>query len=511
MKYELVGEKTRKYILSKIKLAKKEFATNVLVVCGGKSFEHDISILTAQIIANADIKKYNIFVLYQSLNGDFYLMPKDLSIKGFKELSQGLKVKLEINSPNILSKSGKTLFRADVAVVCAHGQNCEDGTLAHLFSLCNIASTSFDATSLAITLDKEFMKDVFSASGFKTPPYCVIKSSDFDSLKFTLESNISATNFDEILANKKLPLDTKKIIQTLSKIGFPMIIKPANLGSSIGICTCENIAELISAISFASKFDDKILCEKMLNDFIEINCSARKLNNEIVASRCEEPIKHSSFLSFNDKYLSGRKGGGKSCLKNKNSKIEQKNIKNDEKNAKNEHFNDNFSENLENIIKMTKFLHSENDNIVESAPPLETLKSAYSVLQNIWHEIDQNDSFTLALNKKENNTNDNSNFAQTQTLVKLSEHSVPQCVIDSIQKITCALYKKFDCTSVIRVDFLVTRNYEIFVNEINSIPGSLAYYLWDETISTFIDSLIVSAHKAHCQHSQKSYYFETHL
>lgn len=512
MKYELVGETTKKDVLKKIKLAKKEFATNVLVVCGGKSFEHDISILTAQIVANAELEKYNIFVLYQSLNGDFYLMPKDLSVKDFKALSQGVKVKLATNSQMVLSGKNKSLFRADVAVVCAHGQNCEDGTFAHLFSLCNIACTSFNATSLAVTLDKEFMKDAFIASGFKTPEYCVIKADDLVDLKIALALNDNATNFDEILANEKLNTDTKVILQALAKIGFPMIIKPANLGSSIGICTCENVGELMSSLDFAFKFDSKILCEKMIDDFIEINCSARKIGEKIVASRCEEPVKHARFLTFSDKYLGGEKGGKKVGAKNAKSKIEQKKPENSEKNAKKEHFEGDFDANLENIIKMTKFLHSENDDIVESVPPLETLKNAYGVLQNIWSEIGDNESKDLSSNKNEIIIeNDRINHSPAQNFVKLTEHSVPQFVIDDIQKITCALYKKFDCTSVVRVDYLVDSNYNIFVNEINSIPGSLAYYLWNEDISVFVDSLIVAAHKAQCVRAQKSYYFETHL
>lgn len=512
MKYEMVGETTKKDILSKVKLAKKEFATNVLVVCGGKSFEHDISILTAQIIANVELKKYNIFVLYQSLNGDFYLMPKDLSVKEYKEHAQGLKVKLFTNSQNIWSEKGKALFRADVAVVCAHGQNCEDGTLAHLFSLCNIACTSFNPTSLSVTLDKEFMKDVFTASGFKTPDYCVIKAGDLVDLKITLALNDNATNFDEILANEKLNADTKAILQALAKIGFPMIIKPANLGSSIGICTCENVGELMSSLDFAFKFDNKILCEKMIDDFIEINCSAQKIGDKIIASRCEEPIKHARFLTFSDKYLSGEKGSKKVGVKNKNIKIEQKKPQNTEKNAKIERFDDKFQSNLENIIKMTKFLHSENEDIVESLPPLDTLKNAYGVLQNIWCEIGNNESEVTQSNKNDDTIKSaRANCENAQNFVKLTEHSVPQFVINDIQKTTCELYKKFDCTSVVRIDYLVGCNYEIFVNEINSIPGSLAYYLWDEDISAFVDSLIIEAYKAHKERAKKSYYFETNL
>lgn len=654
MDFNYIGERTKKDIKDKIKLARRAGAVNVLVVCGGRSFEHDISILSAQIIAEASLDKYNIFVLYQGLDGDFYLMPRDMQVKDFKALRQATRVKFLTNSPFVYSEKGKQLFHADVAVVCAHGQNCEDGTLAHLFSLCGIACTSFNANSLAVTLDKEFMKDCFKAGGFKTPDYVALKADDVRELITFLNdanSHLDAGNCDETCQSfasllegtangVRQTLDTlaqqeardnsnavphfensptqpesgtptqnvknshsvtrknesgRVILQKLKQIGFPLIIKPANLGSSIGVCVCESLSELPSALELASKYDSKIVCEKLLENFIEINCSARSEGNAVVASRCEEPVKHSKFLTFSDKYLSGQKGakcGGAKlspCANNpafeplsnrrintlnetqnlsqnneqtppqtplqhsaqpfgqstaqpfgqivkqktaevtpqnvgeatpqntsetspksvaqtpspdatQNANRTQKTQKNTENNAKNVVFDENFKKNLETIIKMTHFLVSDESGIKQVEPPLDALKNVYNSVCNLWDDIDKNENVVAKINE-----------ANEREFVKLSVSSVPKSIIDEIKQTTCALYKKFDCTSVIRVDYLVDENYRVYVNEINSIPGSLAYYLWDEDVSQFVDKLILDAHKNFKLHAQKNYQFDTHL
>ncbi len=650
MDFNYIGERTEKDIKDKIKLARRAGAVNVLVVCGGRSFEHDISILSAQIIAEASLDKYNIFVLYQGLDGDFYLMPRDMQVKDFKALRQATRVKFLTNSPFVYSEKGKQLFHADVAVVCAHGQNCEDGTLAHLFSLCGIACTSFNANSLAVTLDKEFMKDCFKAGGFKTPDYVALKADDVCELITLLnDSNSNSNSYSgagdcgetcQSFANsltetteclrqtlgafakqeahnslnsvphfensptqpesgtltqnvKNSHSVTRKnesgrvILQKLKQIGFPLIIKPANLGSSIGVCVCERLSELPAALELASKYDSKIVCEKLLENFIEINCSARSEGNAVVASRCEEPVKHSKFLTFSDKYLSGEKGAKCGVAKlspyannpafepssnrrintlNETQNLSQKNEqtppqtplqrsaqpfgqivkqktaevtpqnvgeanpqntseinpksvaqtpppdtaqsasnspktqKNTENNAKNVVFDENFKKNLETIIKMTHFLVSDESGIKQVEPPLDALKNVYNSVCNLWDDIDKNENLVAKINE-----------ANEREFVKLSVSSVPKSVIDEIKQTTCALYKKFDSTSAIRVDYLVDENYRVYVNEINSIPGSLAYYLWDEDVSQFVDKLILDAHKNFKLRAQKNYQFDTHL
>lgn len=498
MKETYVGERTNNDIKEKIKRAKRQDAVNILVVCGGKSFEHDISILSAQIIAEAELKKYNIFVLYQSIEGNFYLMPKDLQVKEFKALGQGIKVKFVANSPFLYNEKFKKLFSVDVAVLCVHGQNCEDGTLTHLFSLCRIACTNANATSLAVTLDKEFMKDCFVASGFKTTQYVVLKETDICKVKSSLVNLNDCSNLGDI---EREDFIQNQPLKKLFDIGFPMIVKPANLGSSIGVCVCENVEQLLSALDVALKYDSKVVCEKMLENFIEINCSAKTVGNTIVASNCEEPIKHSKFLTFSDKYL-GEGKGLKLNTKNNRSKcgFEATSQNKCEKNAKRCDYSDNFKENLENIISMTKFISSSPNGISEDAPPFDKVNNAYASVRNLWDKIVSYD-----------NENVNNELKESERLVELSQHSVPQKIIDEIKGETIALYKKFDCDSVIRVDYLVDEKFNVYVNEVNAIPGSLAHYLWDESIEDFVDSLIMQAHKKSKLQEQKNYYYETNL
>ena len=392
-------ENNVKLLKKRLKKEKNNEKTNIVVFCGGKSFEHDISILTAQTILNAVPNKYNVNLLYQSLDGNFYLSPKDSKANDIKNLKDLLKVNLKINTPYLYNEKNKKLFKVDLVINCGHGQNCEDGTITHLFNLCNIISTNACSTSQALTLDKEYMKDIFFVNNFLTSNYVVMK---------------------------KDGIDLDKVLEQLE---FPMILKPANLGSSIGVCVCENMQELQNAVEFAFKFDDKIIFEEYLTDIIEVNCACRNIDGVITASKCELPTKKEKYLSFDDKYKSNNKG--------KRSKLEM----------------------------TTLFCQTEENEIVEKEIPINEINS----------------------------------------LTKL-----PNNIIDEIKSLTVKLYDKFDCDGVIRIDYLVKGDL-IYVNEINSIPGSLAYYLFNEDIETFVDKLILSTIRKQKEKINKNYYFETNI
>ena len=153
----LKSEKSIKDLKKRIKVSNKNMKPNILVLCGGKSFEHDISILTAQTIASEVPSKYNTYILYQSLDGDFYLVPNDSTPKDYKTKNQLLKVNFIINN-NYLFESCKKLLKVDVVINCTHGQNCEDGTLTHLLNLCNIPSTNANAICSKTIFHKFFIK-----------------------------------------------------------------------------------------------------------------------------------------------------------------------------------------------------------------------------------------------------------------------------------------------------------------------------------------------------------------
>ena len=393
-------ENNVKLLKKRLKKEKNNDKENILVFCGGKSFEHDISILTAQTILNAVPNKYNVNLLYQSLDGNFYLTPKDIKANDIKNLKELFKVNLKINSPYLFNEKGKKLFKIDLVINCGHGQNCEDGTITHLFNLCNIVSTNACPTSQALTLDKEYMKDIFFVNNYLTPNYIVMKKNNID------------------------------LEKVLEQISFPLILKPANLGSSIGVCVCENMNELQSAVEFAFKFDDKVIFEEYLQDFVEVNCACRNIDGVITASECEMPEKKEKYLSFDDKY--------KSNIKSKRTKLNS---------------------------PTTVFCHMQDNEIIENEAPTKEI----------------------------------------QSLTKLSN-----IIIEKIKSITEELYQKFDCDGVIRIDYLVKDDL-IYVNEINSIPGSLAYYLFNEDIEEFVDKLILSTIRKQKEKLNKNYYFETNI
>ncbi len=401
----LKSEKTIKDLKKRIKTQKKNFKPNIVVLCGGRSFEHDISILTAQTIANA-VNKYNVHILYQSLEGDFYLVPFDNVLKNYKLGIELLKVNLIANNNVLYDSNYKKLFKIDLVINCTHGQNCEDGTLTHLLNLCNVPSTNANATCQAITLDKEYMKDIICANSILTPRYWVLKEGE-------------------------------EINKYVDKINYPLIVKPANLGSSIGICICHNEKELNKGVELARQFDKKIIIEEFIEDVVEVNCACIKVNDEFIVSKCEIPNKKHEFLSFDDKYLNNAKGKkGQGGNKTNTS-----------------------------ILDRTTFCHSANGEIVEDSTPID--------------KIDK-------LNELDDDT------------------------VAKVRQMTKDLYQIFDCDGVVRIDYLV-KDDKVYVNELNSIPGSLAYYLFDANIEEYVEMLILSAYKNYKSRQNKKYYFDTHI
>lgn len=532
------SEVSGKLLLKRIKKSRNNERENVVVFCGGKSFEHDISILTAQTIVQAVPSEFNAYLLYQSLSGEFYLVPNDADIKQIKALQNLLPVALKINDNRLFSVKNKPLFKIDVAINCGHGQNCEEGTITHLFSLCNIASTNANATSQAVTLDKEFMKNIFVANGFATPKY---------------------------VAQKGDGIDLQSVVGTL---GFPIIVKPANLGSSIGICVCKNAGELENAVALALKYDTKVVFEEFIENALEINCACANFDGRVKASSCETPQKNDIFLSFHDKYLRGGKGKMNKMGANFDkatddfeSGILQNSDNKQGKNTNSMEVSDSLNcENIDSAYEKTKSNMLECEENVrgifeeENIPPME--ERMYNVEENLKQaekqaqqtkgkgkQTEEKINYTeedfiniptiSALDGGDSTRKNKSNAPQKKNGIKTTfcHSSEEGIVIDEdeplalkclrkkitstleaqIRKLTEAIYKKFDCDGVVRIDYLVKDDI-IYVNEINSIPGSLAFYLFsDLDISDFVRSLIVSARRKFDMRASKDFYFDTHI
>lgn len=355
---------------------------NIIVIYGGKSVEHDISILTAiQTIKNINKDKYNVIPVYQTRYNKFispknYLDPKEYAntIKKLKKV----KFNFGESSITLIGCSKKTL-KIDCAINCCHGNNGEDGTITALMNLCNIPLTSCSILASSACMDKIVMKDIFKANNIPCVDYIGIKQADY------------INNPQETIS---------QIIKTLD---YPVIVKPSNLGSSIGIEKATNQQELEDALDIAFYYDSRVIVEKCLIDFKEINISCLG-NDDCELSELEQPTNWKDFLNFKDKYQN----------KDINSKI--------------------FNPNLSNQVKK------------------------------------------------------------------------------QIQDLAQKVFKIFDLSGVIRIDFMV-KDDNVYVNEINTIPGSLAYYLWKSKYEFFqlIDKLIELAIQKYNFQNMHKYTFNSNV
>ena len=254
---------------------------NIAVFYGGQSVEHDVSVITGVMTVNSvNREKFNAIPIYVHNDGKFYTGELLRDLDNYKNLNfKKLTAVTLVCGENVLyavkGKRIKPLYAISVAINCMHGERGEDGSLAGLLRMCAIPLASPQTLGSAVCMDKCFTKTVMRGLKIKTLPSVQIRSiADCERVK--------------------------------KKLKFPVIIKPACLGSSIGIRSAKNDEELNSAISYALRFGEKAIAEPMLNDFTEINCAAyRKINGEVKVSECERPVGREKFLSFGDKYQTG--------------------------------------------------------------------------------------------------------------------------------------------------------------------------------------------------------------
>ncbi|GIW06257.1 MAG: D-alanine--D-alanine ligase [Dehalococcoidia bacterium] len=361
------------------------------VLFGSRSVEHDVSIVTArQVMAALDRTKYDVVPIYLAEDGR-WLVGEALAtapLADFKRTAPKLPGVIEaVVSPDpqrreLLTAGGKGflgLGRAnapaiDVAFPCVHGTNGEDGTLQGLFELANLPYVGAGVTGAAVGMDKILMKAAFRDAGIPV----------VDSRWFTLSA---------------WRRDSAGILDRLeAALPYPMFVKPANLGSSVGISRAEDRNGLEYAIEVAVRYDRRILVEQGLTDIVEVNCSVLG-NDDPEPSVCEQPARWQDLLSFEDKYLAGGKAQGMSG-------------------------------------------------------------------------------------------------ASRQIPAPIGE-----ALTREVQRLAVEAFKAIDCAGIARVDTLVRlADGRVWVNEINTMPGSLAFYLWEPvgiSFSELCDRLIALAFERH--------------
>ncbi|MFZ2188374.1 MAG: D-alanine--D-alanine ligase family protein [Candidatus Moraniibacteriota bacterium] len=263
---------------------------NIGVFFGGKSPEHDVSIITGQLVIS-ELKKtgHNVVPIYLGKNGEWYVSD-DLGTLKFFQDSQKDKKLLEFSRVSLdLEKSrGKMVFQKkgfmaqaieiDLAFPAFHGSNGEDGTIQGLFELCNLPYVGCDVASSAVTYDKIITKTYYKSTEIPTANFMFFGKKDWD------------MNRAEIITNIK------------NTLRYPLFVKPPKLGSSIGISKAKDDKELEFAIEVALHYGEKVLVEEGVENLMDITCCVIG-NDELEASLIQESVFQSELFDFKEKYL----------------------------------------------------------------------------------------------------------------------------------------------------------------------------------------------------------------
>lgn len=384
------------------------------VFFGGQSVEHEVSIISGiQAVHTFNTEKYEIIPVYITKENTMYVGEYIGDIEQYKDIpallkkSQRVVLISENKKVNLvkypLKKFGNPLYDSiDVAFPIVHGTNVEDGTLQGYFRTLCIPYVGCDVTSSALGMDKYAMKTVLKEKGIPV----------LDGIRINIQ---------------EYQKDSSLLIQKIEdRFSYPVIVKPVNLGSSVGIKIARNQEGLLEALDYAFTFSLQVLIERAITKLKEVNCSVLGDYENAEASECEEPVNSDEILSYEDKYMgsgsakggqktgeTGAKGGGMSSLKRK--------------------------------------LPAEISNEVR----------------------------------------------------------------EKIRTMAVDTFQTLNCSGVSRIDFMIDLDTdEIFVNEINTIPGSLAFYLWEPlgvSYENLLDRMIQLALKRDRELQNIHFSFDTNL
>ena len=270
--------------------------TTIGVFFGGRSTEHEISVISANQAINAiDKDKFDVVPVYITKQGKWYTGDALLEISNYRNTASMLDKCQEVYMKPIygdynLYKAKKPMFgsdvyaRFDVVIPVLHGSNGEDGIFEGFLETIGIPYAGCSTLASANGMDKITMKMILQASGIPVVDY----------LWFTDRQWFEKR--DELIG------DIEK------KLGYPVIVKPANLGSSVGIGRAHGREDLIDKINTAEQYSSRIIVEHMVDNLQEINCSVLGDCDDYQTSVLEEPIKSGEILSYTDKYMGGSKG-----------------------------------------------------------------------------------------------------------------------------------------------------------------------------------------------------------
>ena len=260
---------------------------NIGVIFGGKSVEHEISIITAiQAMNNIDKDKYEVFPIYITKDLQWYTGGCLKFIDTFKDFDLIKRYAKRVNLVNsngrfILQTCGfikRELVELHLAFPMVHGANVEDGSIQGYLNIVGIPYVGSNTYSSAIAQDKVFTHQLLQAIG------------------------VPVTKFvwfgERFYRNKK-----EELFKQIDELKYPLIIKPATLGSSIGIEKIDRKEELDSTIERVFKYDSKLIVEEVIEDVVEYNCSVLLTDKGNITSDIEEIISTKGIREYGDKYI----------------------------------------------------------------------------------------------------------------------------------------------------------------------------------------------------------------
>lgn len=383
---------------------------NIAVIFGSRSCEHDVSIISAlQLIEAAKTAGFTVTPIYISREGLWYTGEALTSIETFREfnpMGKGItRVNLDVSAnagdlwawppqrAGLFAKVPTPIAHIDVAIPVLHGLHGEDGTVQGLLEMANIPYASSGVLGSAVGMDKIAMKQMLRGAGYPVLDYVW-------------------------LTRDQLKTDREAIVERIEReIKYPAFVKPAALGSSIGVSKANNREELDRALDLAASYDRRILVEVGINNPVEINCAALGYGEDVRTSVCEMPVPSTGdkFLNFFEKYLrnAGTKGESSRGMK---------------------------------------------------------------------------------------------------SLSRVVPAPIGEELTERIQRMTKEIFKLLDCRGTVRIDFILDENDVLYVNEPNTIPGSLAFYLWQECGVSFgklVEIMVEDALRAHADKNTNVFAFDS--
>ncbi len=256
----------------------------VAVFFGGKSCENEISILTGVFVLNIlDREKYSVFPVYIHTDGELYTSKKMTDLNFFREKKYAEMERIffdggTVYALNVKKRKIKRLTKVDVALNCCHGGLGEGGGVSAMMAWNQIPFASPDLTASGTFMDKSATKLVMQALNIPTVDYLRVNEKDYEKRGAFLLRSVE------------------------SKLKYPVVVKPAHLGSSIGIAVAKNEEEVKAALKAAFTLDDRVIIEKYLEGKEDVNCAAYALNGEIIVSEPEKAFGEGIY-SFEEKYI----------------------------------------------------------------------------------------------------------------------------------------------------------------------------------------------------------------